>query len=372
MSTFQYQQYAQHFAQLAPGMGELAQAEFQQLGATNCKQAYRGMHFSGNHEVLYRINYMSRLATRILAPLITFDCHSTKYLYKTARQINWHDLLNVRGSFAVFAQVSNSQIRHSQYAALKLKDAIVDHFRDRSGKRPNVDTRDPDIWFNLHIENNRAVISLDTSGGSLHKRGYRKSGLDAPMQETLAAAIVLLTNWNGEQPFIDNMCGSGTLLAEAHMQSCGIPPAYLRERFGFERLPDFDPALWRKVRKECNSDIRTHEQSAIFGSDVHPGAIAASRNNLNVQVMDYQQRKIDAPSIIVCNPPYGIRLGKGTDLASFYRQLGDYLKQRCSGSKAFIYFGDRKNMKFIGLRPSWKKALMNGGLDGRLALYELY
>ena len=199
---------------------------------------------------MYRVNYMTRLATRVLAPLLTFDCHSDKYLYKTAYSIPWSELLSVKSTFAIDANVTASRIKHSQYAAQKLKDAIVDQFREESGVRPNVETRDPDIWLNLFIRNNKATISFDTSGGSLHRRGYRVASVEAPMQETVAAAIIRYTGWDGARQLYDPMCGSGTLLAEAAMHYCRIPAGYLRKKFGFMRLPDFNNSLWKKIKQD--------------------------------------------------------------------------------------------------------------------------
>lgn len=381
MTSYQYQEYHHFFAQVAPGLEELCAEEITSLGGQEVKSAYRGIHFKGSAKVLYGVNYNSRLATRILAPLITFDCHSTKYLYRTAAKLQWSDFLTPEQSFAILAQVSNSRIRHSQYAALKLKDAIVDHFMESGNKRPSVDTRSPDVRFNLHIENNRAVISLDTSGSSLHRRGYRKEGLEAPMQETLAAAIVKLSNWQGELPLLDPMCGSGTLLAEALMHLKGIPSAQLRSSFGFQWLPDFDVETWGDVRREGQEAIRDIAPGQIKGGDILPSAVEASRKNLEalsqsklveIHKRDFQDWQLDTPHVILCNPPYGLRMGAGIDMRDFYKGLGDYLKRNCQDSSAYIYFGNRENLKYIGLRPSWKKALMNGGLDGRLALYELY
>ena len=192
---FLYQNHSQYFAQIADGIEELGVAELTELGAANVRAVFRGAYFNADADALYRINYCTRLATRVLAPLVRFDCHSTKYLYKRAREVPWADLLGVDETFAVFSDVANSAIRHSKYASLVLKDAIVDTFREASGDRPNIDTRDPSLWLNLYIHNDQATISLDTSGGSLHRRGYRQQTGEAPMQETVAAAIVRLSGW---------------------------------------------------------------------------------------------------------------------------------------------------------------------------------
>ncbi len=378
---FQYQKTGYYFAQVANGLEEMASTEIQNLGATQIRQRFRGLSFAADHEALYRINYGSRFLTRVLAPLISFDCHSTKYLYKTAMDIPWESIFSPDQSFAIFAQVSNSAITHSKYASLKLKDAIADRFRDKMKRRPNVDPRHPDVWFNLHIENNRAVISLDTSGGSLHRRGYRLDTVEAPMQETLAATVVQMSNWTGETTFIDPMCGSGTLAAEAFMSLTNLPAGYFRKAFGFNKMPDFNKGLWTRVRKEMDGAFNAPETIPIQASDVDPSALRVAKRNLShlprgaeiyTHRKDYREITIPEGSTIVMNPPYGIRLHTGQDLADFYKEVGDWLKQKCTGSEAYIYFGERMYLKNIGLRPEWKRPLMNGGLDGRLAKFVMY
>lgn len=378
---FEYQQTNRFFAQIAGGLEDLGVEELLQLEARNIKPMFRGIHFEADRAALYRINYCSRYLTRILAPLISFQCPHTETLYTRAKAINWNALFSVDQTFAIFANIAHSKITHSQYAALRLKDAIADYFREHFGKRPNIEKINPDVWINLHIENDEATISLDTSGGSLHRRGYRKETVEAPMQETVAAAIIRLTEWDGARPIYDPMCGSGTLLSEALMKFCRIPAGYLRQRFGFERLPDFDSAIWQTVKQEANGKIRSLPDGLISGNDISSKAVEAARINfrnlpdgdkINLSVMNFLDIENITDCIIVCNPPYGIRLGDKTNLGQFYKSLGDFLKQRCQGSMAFIYFGNRELLKYIGLKPSWKKPLENGGLDGRLAKFEIY
>ena len=237
---FTYQKSDRYFAQIAEGLEDLGRKELQELGARDIKPGYRGFYFSADKDSLYRLSYCSRLLSRVLAPLILFDCHSAKYLYKTACKIDWASLIDLKDTFAVKANVSHSKITHSQYASLRLKDAIVDVFRSNTGERPNVDTKTPDVLFNLYIQNNKATIYLDTSGASLHRRGYRLQSIAAPMQEIVAAAIIRLSAWDGSRPLVDPMCGSGTLLCEAMMHYCRIPAGFLRKKFGLESLPDFD------------------------------------------------------------------------------------------------------------------------------------
>jgi putative N6-adenine-specific DNA methylase len=378
---YEYQKNNRFFAQVADGIKELGAEEFRELGAQKVSPAYRGVYFDADRETLYRINYLTRYASRILAPLLWFPCHKTDQLYKKAKNINWTDFISHKGTFAVFSNVSNSKIRNSQYASLRLKDAVVDSFHEQFGKRPNIDTRDPDIWLNLHIDKNEAIISLDTSGGSLHRRGYRKDALEAPMQETVAAAIIKYSGWDGSVPLYDPMCGSGTLLSEAFMYYCKIPSGFFRKHFGFESLPDYDKSIWRKIKKELDRQIRDLPEGHITGSDLSPKAVKISRANINnlkhgekvkLESLDFRKAGGLENGVIITNPPYGIRTGDRQKLNLLYKALGDFLKQKCKGSTAYIYFGEREFIKKIGLKASWKKPLKTGGLDGRLVKYELF
>jgi len=377
---FTYQKTNRYFAQIARGLEDPGTEELTELGASEVKPAYRGIYFNANTETLYRINYHSRLCTRILAPLLQFDCHSTKYLHKTAIKMDWSQLLSSRNTFAINATTANSNIRHSQYAGLTLKDAIADHFRDKYDSRPSVDTKNPDVWLNLRIDRNKATISLDTSGGSLHRRGYRKETVEAPMQETVAAAMIRFTEWDGKDPLLDPMCGSGTILCEALMHYCHIPAAYLRTRFGFEMMPDFDEALWKQVKKDGNNRIRRLPKGLISGSDKDSQAIAAAKTNCRMlphgekillHTKQYQELGDTANTCIVSNPPYGIRMKRHENMAGFIEKFGNFLKNRCPGSTAYLYFGNPELIKNIGLRTTWKKPLMNGGLSGILTKYRL-
>lgn len=378
---FSYQKNNRFFAQIAEGFEEIATQELQDLGAEEIKPVYHGLYFTATLKDLYRINYYSRFCTHILAPLLRFDCHSTKYLHKTAIKMPWEELLSVDQTFAIAATVGNSKIRHSQYAALCLKDAIVDYFRNLSGARPSIDRRNPHLWLDLNIANNKATISIDTSGGSLHRRGYRQESVEAPMQETLAAAIIQLSGWDGSRPLLDPMCGSGTLLCEALMSYGKIPAGYLRQRFGFEALPDFQAKVWKQVKKEAEAKMVPLGKGIISGSDISDQAAASARTNLqslpggkNIAIKTCSFEKIPSvkESIIVCNPPYGIRLKKQGEAEKLIEEFGNFLKHRCTGSSAFIYLGQRELLKSVGLRPTWKKPFKLGGLDGVLAKYDLY
>jgi putative N6-adenine-specific DNA methylase len=380
-NMYEYQITKTYFAQISAGMEELGAAELKKLGCENIRPEHRGIYFEADKEILYRINYQSRLVSRILAPLNKFFCHQTRYLYKKGKEIDWTNLFKNNQTFAIFANVSNSKITHSQYAAQVLKDAIVDLFREKTGKRPSVDKIKPDVWINLHIESDFATISWDTSGGSLHRRGYRTESVEAPMQETLAAAIIRLSGWEGSQPMYDPFCGSGTLLSEALMSYCRIPGNFLRKRFGFEFLPDFENTQWERVKKETLKQKRELEKGIISGSDISTDSINAAKKNLknlpggeNVILSKQNFQDIDKleDTIIVCNPPYGIRMGDKRRVGEKLKSFGDFLKHNCQGSTAYVYFGDRKLIPKIGLKPAWRKPLRNGGLDGRLAKFEIY
>lgn len=381
---FEYQKYNQYFAQVPGKMEELCAAEFERLGASEVSASYRGVYFVADRKTLYRINYESRLATRVLAPLMSFKCHSPKYLKQTAQQIPWDTFIDMKKgeTFAIKASVGDSaQFRHSLFAAMCLKDAIADFFNANYGKRPNVDTKNPDVWFNLRIHRNKARISIDTSGDSLHKRGYRKSSVEAPMQETLAAAIIELSEWEGSKTLWDPMCGSGTLLAEAYMKYCNIPAQYLRTKFGFQKLPDFDKNSWSEVKAEAAEEIRELPEGLIVGSDMNPKSLRATEENLemlpgsdavSLQLGKFQDSENFENGVMVVNPPYGIRLDSKENVKVLYKEMGDFLKKSCNGTTAFIYVGDTSIKKSIGLKPSKRYPLVNGSLEGELLKIESY
>jgi putative N6-adenine-specific DNA methylase len=312
MTAYLYQKSNLFFGQLASGTENCGRKELEQLGADQIKAGYLGFHFCADQQTLYNIVYQTRIFSRILAPLLVFDCHSEKYLYKTVQNIDWTDFLTLTKTFAITANVADSNIRNSQYAARIFKDAIVDQFRDKTGERPSVDTHAPDLQLNLYIHQNRAHISVDLGGGSLHKRGYRIESVEAPMQETLAAAILQLSGWNGERPIYDPFCGSGTLLCEAFMKAANIPAAYLRRKFGFLRLPDFDATVWNQVKTAANNATTEIQEELIRGSDINPDALKAVRSNRNalpelgtikVRRADFHDLEGFTNTTIVTNPP---------------------------------------------------------------------
>lgn len=380
--SYLYQRRSPYFAQIAGGSEALGVQELIRLGASRAEPAYRGVHFSADRTALYRIVYHSRLLTRVLAPLVQFDCPDEYALYDFAyHRMDWMDFMRVEDTFAIFATVANSRINHSQYASLKLKDALVDQFRDRTGDRPSVERETPDVWFNLHIERNRATISLDVSGGSLHRRGYRVEAGKAPMQETVAAAVLELSGWAGETSLYDPMCGSGTLLAEALIRASNLPAGYFRKKWGVPFLPDFDAYLWDKVRQQGDEQVVVPLQGLVAGSDRDERVIHMAQQNLRplpggnstpLYVSDFRDLGYLEDMTIVCNPPYGVRMGDLQTLGHVYRMFGDFLKQRCKGSTAYIYCGTRELISDLGLKPAFKKPLVNGPLDGRLVKLELF
>jgi putative N6-adenine-specific DNA methylase len=396
---FEYQKTQRYFAQTQRRLEPLALQELEELGASDCSESYCGVYFTAAIEQLYKINYCARTISRILAPLFEFACPTEQELYNNAYHMDWSQLFPVGRTFAIDANVSNSRINHSRYAALKLKDAIVDNFRKKYGKRPNVNPDQPDVRINLNIRENRALISLDTSGDSLHRRGYRIESVAAPMQETLAAAIIRLSGWQGDKPLRDPFCGSGTLLAEALMHYCRIPSGYLRTSsiYGFFYLPEFDYGAWKEVKNDCDKNIRQCPEGLISGSDIEKYAVKASRINVNrlpggdrITITRSDFREIDGleDHTIITNPPYGLRLPidaeknnkaakKTTQTFSdeefkVYGELGDFLKQKCKGSTAYILCGNKEIQKHIGLKISRRFPLFNGPLDSRLVKLDVY
>lgn len=366
-----------YFAQVAGSLETLGCTELESFGATVIQSVPRGIRFSCSKEQLYRIVYCSRILQRVLAPLVSFQCHSEKYLYNQARKaIDWTALFSLNHSFGIECNVSGSNISHSLYASQLLKDAICDCFRDKYQQRPDFRPTGADITFNLHIRENWAVIALDLTGISMHKRGYRNKANLAPLQETLAAAIIKLSGWDGSRRLLDPMCGSGTLVAEAMMHYCNIPAGYLRKDMGLQYLPDFDSAKYAEIRKAENSKIRPLPQNLISGSDISVGSLSYAKENLSVlpgsDAINWQHSRFqDIPRqegrCIITNPPYGVRLGNDNSTKALYHDLGDFLKQKCPDSEAYILCGNKDLVPELRLRAYWKKSLKNGDLDVKLA-----
>jgi putative N6-adenine-specific DNA methylase len=382
MKMFEYQNTNRFFAMVTGKMEALCEEEIKELGGTNCEQTYRGVYFTADRETLYRINYKSRLSTRVLSPLASFTCHNSHDLMSMASQIKWDSIFSLNQTFAITASCANSKgFTNSLYAAQCLKDGIADYFRDKFGIRPDVKKNNPDVRFNIHIDGIEAVISLDTSGESLHKRGYRLLSGEAPMQETLAAALIKISGWNGERTLWDPMCGSGTILCEALMHYCRIPAQSLRTNFGFMHLPDFESSTWLKVKTEADAQIRELPQGMIKGSDKSEEALSITKSNLSrlpnsenieLKLTPFQEVNGFENGIMITNPPYGIRLSNAPDVKILFKELGDFLKQKCSGTSAFIYVGDTELKKYIGLKPTKKYPLNNAKLEGQLLKIDIY
>ena len=362
------------------GLEELLANEIRSLGGNNVDVIYRGVQFTGTKELLYSCNYNCRTALRFLKPEWEFTARSDTDLYRQCLKLPWEKFMNIDTTFAIDGAVFNSGITHSMYAALKTKDAIADSFRAKYGKRPSVNTEDPDVRINVHINKNHCTISLDSSGSSLHLRGYKVSPGLAPMSEVLCSGVILLSDWNKKDTFIDPMCGSGTLLVEAAMIANNIPAGYYRKGFGFETWMDFDPELWRSVKEKSDQE-RIVNHVKIIGGDKSSLAMRTTRKNISRSGLEklislhptaFEDLKRPPGKVhLLMNPPYGERI-KSEDIIGLYKMIGNTLKQNYKDAEAWIISGDLKAMKFIGLRPSKKIRIFNGPLECRFMKYELY
>jgi putative N6-adenine-specific DNA methylase len=362
------------------GLEEILAKELSDLGAENIGLLKRGIEFKGDKRLLYLANYTCRTALRILVPVARFKAADETMLYDGVRAIPWEKYLDLSGKFAIDSVISYSPFTHSGFVSLKAKDAIVDRFRDRFGKRPDVDTVDPDLRINVHLFKEQCTVSIDSSGSSLHLRGYRKASTEAPLNEVLAAGLLLLSGWDRKTPFVDPMCGSGTLLIEAALMAGKVPSGYFRPLFGFERWKDFDRKLWDMVKRECEEKIEEPEVP-LRGFDKDDKAVQACLTNIEqagvekfvqVEKADFQTSLPPFPSgFMLTNPPYGERI-KVDDIKRFYQDLGDVLKKNYAGYTAWLLGSDLEALKFIGLRPSRKIKVMNGPLECRLVKFDLY
>lgn len=362
------------------GLEDVLASELKEIGAEEIEVLNRAVRYKGDTALLYKSNLQLRTALKILKPFTQFSVSDDKGLYTKIKKINWEKFLSVDGTFAIEATVAGEYFTHSQYVALKSKDAIVDQFRERYDRRPSVDLEDPDIRINIHINETTCNVSLDSSGDSLGKRGYRLEQVFAPMSEVLAAGIIALSGWDKQTDLIDPMCGSGTFSIEAALIACNMAPGRFR-RFNFEKWRDFDIELWRQVRKEADEKI-IEPTCQIIGSDIDDNAVEiAKRNaeNANVDTLiDYKQADFLAAdthvsnSIIFLNPPYGERLKEKDEIVPFYQEIGTQLKHHYESCEAWIISGNIEALKFIGLRPSRKIRLFNGPLECKLHKYELF
>jgi putative N6-adenine-specific DNA methylase len=362
------------------GFEEILAKELQQLGAQDVQQGVRMVSFAGDKGFMYKANLGLRTALKILKPINSFRAYNEQTLYKGIQAIDWSEYLNANQSFVVDVTLHSEQFNHSQFVALKTKDAIVDQFRDRYGKRPDVDKDFPDLRVNLHIFNDQCSVALDSSGNSLNQRGYRTATNIAPINEVLAAGMLLLSGWDGQGDFMDPMCGSGTILAEAAMIACNIPPNLNRKEFAFEKWGDWDNDLFDAVTDSLLKKVREFHYT-IKGYDKAPSAVIKAKDNIkNANLDEYvtisqedffrTEKETRGPLHMVFNPPYGERLE--IDLERFYREIGDTLKQGYPGTNAWFITANLEALKFVGLRPSRKIKLFNGKLETRFVKYEMY
>ena len=367
-------------AKTITGLEEILFNELKDLGATNLALLRRAVGFDGSKELMYRANYACRTALRILKPLISFEIVEQQALYDNIAGVAWEDFLEPDDSIAVDSIISDSVFTNSQYVSLKTKDAIVDRLRTKWGTRPSVNLDNPDLRINVHIFKQTCSISLDSSGRSLHKRGYRISAGLAPLNEVLASGLVFLSGWDRQSPFIDPMCGSGTLLIEAAMISDKIPPAFFKPEFGFMKWKDYDPELWFKIKEEEDAKM-VNAGCTIRGCDISQKAVdsvmqnirfAKLINRIKVEVSPFEAYfPPDQKGILVTNPPYDERLHI-EDMIAFYKKIGDVLKKKYKGYEAWVISSDLKALKFIGLHPSKKITVFNGPLECRFVRFTLY
>lgn len=362
------------------GFEEILARELRDLGAGNVTPAVRSVWFEGDAGFMYKANLNLRTALRILKPIDSFFVRDEKDLYNKVRQVAWDKYLSPDQSIAIDSILRSDIFTHSLFVSQKVKDAIVDGMRSRHGSRPDVNTSDPDLRIHVHIQKQQCHLSLDSSGGSLHRRGYRTVTNIAPINEVLAAGILLLSGWDGRTDFLDPMCGSGTFLTEAAMIACNIPANINRPEFGFQRWLDYDAKLFETIRNASLSKTREfHHQ--IVGYDKAPSAIRKAGENIeNANLEDYikveqlnffETEKFTAgPLHMVFNPPYGERLS--VEMESFYGKIGDTLKQNYPGTKAWLITSNMEALKFVGLRTSRKIKLYNSQLESRLVQYEMY
>ena len=381
----------QYFATCAKGLEYLLRDELTQLDASEVHEARAGVHFSGDLEVAYRACLESRLASRILLPLAEFDAADADALAAGVAAVDWSRHMRSDASMAVDAACAQSKLDHSRFVAQRVKDAVVDQFRERTGERPSVELKDPDIRLNLFLKRNRAVLSLDLSGESLHRRGWRQSRVGAPLKENLAAAMLIRADWPkihaADGVLLDPMCGSGTLLIEGALMAAGVAPGLGRARFGFSAWRGHDTALWQRLHDEAK--VRAEAglrrlRPVFFGSDHDSQALAAAKRNAQaagvagfLQLAKHDVARTRVPEgaeqhgLVVCNPPYGERLGADEDMRALYRRFGDRLRSRFVNWQAAIIVSDTDLGHALGLRAHRHYQLFNGALECRLLLIDL-
>lgn len=361
------------------GLESLLEKELVSLGAQNCQVMSRSVSFEGPYELLYRVNYFSRLALRVLWRQKSFKFSSNRQFYEQLFDFPAENFLRRNGTMAVHATNVDSIFKTPLFASVLAKDAICDRFRDLYDERPSVDKENPDVQFQLHIFRDEAQLFLDSSGESLHKRGYKVRNHPAPINEVVAAAMIMLSGYKADCDFIDPMCGGATLLIEAAMQALNIPAGFYRRDYGFKNWKNFDPKLWRNIQQEAN--ILEDVDVNFYGSDVNPRFLDIAKENVQRARLEdfiHLQRKdvldskpVHTPSMVMMNPPYGERL-EVDDIVALYSGIGDTLKKNYAGCKAFIISSDKDALKRVGLKPTTKVTLFNGQLECRFLGYELF
>jgi putative N6-adenine-specific DNA methylase len=362
------------------GFEDILAKELQVLGAQEVEQGVRMVSFKGDKGFMYKANLALRTALKILKPIYYFRAYNEESLYKGIQGIDWSKYLNANQSFVVDVTLHSDHFNHSQFVALKCKDAVVDQFRDRYGKRPDIDKDFPDLRINIHIHADQCSVALDTSGNSLHQRGYKTATNIAPINEVLAAGMLLLSGWDGQGDFIDPMCGSGTILAEAAMIACNIPANINRKEFAFEKWNDWDNDLFDMITDSLLKKVREFHYT-VKGYDKAPSAVMKAKDNIkNANLEEYvtisqqdfftSEKETRGPLHMVFNPPYGERLD--IEMERFYREIGDTLKQSYPGTHAWFITANLEALKYVGLKPSRKIKLFNGKLEARLVKYEMY
>ena len=363
------------------GLEEVLAQELIELGANDVQLERRAVSFRGDKALLYRANLCLRTAIRILVPIASFNAKDTDALYAQVKALNWSQYMTADKTFAIDATVYSESFRNSRFVTYRVKDAIADFWIDKAHKRPSVSTQIPDILLNVHVANEQVTISLDSSGESLHKRGYRVATTEAPISEVLAAGMLLLAGWKGQSDFYDPMCGSGTLLIEAALIARNIAPGVFRSSFAFEKWPDFDADLWNDIYNDDSNerDFIHH----IYGSDASFYAIQQAAKNVksagvakDIELKQIRMEEIKElhaeGALVMLNPPYGERLKSNKEMEDLYSAIGTTLKHQFTGSTAWIISSNVEAMKCIGLKPSKKYHLLNGELDCQFNKYELF
>lgn len=374
------QESHQYVAKTFAGLEGVLAEELRQLGATEVEEGHRAVSFSGSKEIMYKANYLARTAIRILKPIIDFPAGNETEYYRNLSKINWSEYLSIDKTFAIDATLSNSKMTHSKYASLKAKDAIVDQFNRKFSKRPNIDTDFPDLRINIFLLNNHCTVSFDSSAISLHKRGYRRETGEAPLNEVLAAGMILLSGWDKKSHFIDPMCGSGTLLIEAALIANNIPAGNYRKYYGFKKWNDYDAELWEKVKKDA-LQFQEEFEYEIIGNEISAEICEKALRNIrhaklhydieikNGDIADFIPPK--GPGVVVVNPPYGERL-QTRNIVGLYQTMGDSFKKNFAGYNAWVISSDLEALKRLGLRPTRKIELFNGPLQCKFEKFELY